>query len=602
MNSERNLDEDIMKDIELGCDYHSSSINIVGNLNVIHWNVRSLKNKLDDLHNFLVSTSITWDVICIAETWLQSGIVEYYNLDHYNMVASCRNNGEGGGVAIYLHEKYVICERKDLESKVCETSFVEFNVQANTKIHNIIVGEIYKPPSLSSRIFFEYLESLVDKLENEKKTVILAGDFNYNLLANAKADCSFFKNLMESYGFYQTIWKATRKQHQCDSLLDNILINIPSMIKSSGIIIDDLSDHLPIFTSMIIGMQLPQKRKQITVFNRSKMPELIDFLQGKLQHFQNNTDANVACKQLTGAYEEGIKLFSKTFTPSRRQTAIKPWITPGLLCSINMKNKMYRKFLRSSSTENENKYKQYRNVLVHLIRDAKKMYIQKALHESKNDSKETWTVISNLLNKVKTRQSKYPSAFYDNEGHRVVGEEVAEGFNTFFSTIGVQLENKIPATNKCPLDYMLNPTYDYTDNIPCTTSLQVRNIIKSLNPVGGGIDRINTVILQGTYEHLLPHLTRALLGLWISHRLLGGRLNAPPPMISAPGRRREKRKAAFESSRKIISKSFRSFFRSGQNWGLQGSKFQNFPKRFFDNKIFNLKDRATNLIPSCLSR
>ena len=60
-------------------------------------------------------------------------------------------------------------------------------------------------------------------------------------------------------------------------------------------------------------------------------------------------------------------------------------------------------------------------------------------------------------------------------------------------------------------------------------------------------------------------------------------------MISAPGRRREKRKAAFESSRKIISKSFRSFFGSGQNWGLQGSKFQNFPKRFFDNKIFILK-------------
>ena len=25
--------------------------------------------------------------------------------------------------------------------------------------------------------------------------------------------------------------------------------------------------------------------------------------------------------------------------------------------------------------------------------------------------------------------------------------------------------------------------------------------------MGGGIDGINTVILQGTYEHLLPHLT-----------------------------------------------------------------------------------------------
>ena len=53
------------------------------------------------------------------------------------------------------------------------------------------------------------------------------------------------------------------------------------------------------------------------------------------------------------------------------------------------------------------------------------------------------------------------------------------------------------------------------------------------------------------------------------------------PMISALGRRREKRKAAvFESSRKIISKSFRSIFVSGQNWDHHGSKFKNFQKVF----------------------
>ena len=77
----------------------------------------------------------------------------------------------------------------------------------------------------------------------------------------------------------------------------------------------------------------------------------------------------------------------------------------------------------------------------------------------------------------------------------------------------------------------------------------------------------------------------------------GGGAFERPPMISAPGRRREKQKAAFESSRKIISKSFWSFFGSGQNWGHQGSKFQTFRKRFFDNKIVNFKGRATNLTP-----
>ena len=45
----------------------------------------------------------------------------------------------------------------------------------------------------------------------------------------------------------------------------------------------------------------------------------------------------------------------------------------------------------------------------------------------------------------------------------------------------------------------------------------------------------------------------------------GGVFEHPTPSISAPAHRRTKRKTAFESSRKIISKSFRSFFGSGQN-------------------------------------
>ena len=80
----------------------------------------------------------------------------------------------------------------------------------------------------------------------------------------------------------------------------------------------------------------------------------------------------------------------------------------------------------------------------------------------------------------------------------------------------------------------------------------------------------------------------------------GGCLSTPPS-ISAPGHRRTKRRTAFESSRKIVSKSFRSFFGSGQNWGYQGSKFQNFPKRFLDDKIINFNGRTTILIPSCWS-
>ena len=508
MKNEGNIDEDVLHNIEINCDYHTSVHNIGGNFNVIHFNVRSLKNKLDDLHNFLLKTGVTWDVICISETWLQDLITKYYDLDNYSLVTTCRKVGEGGGVAIYVHEKYNMSERKDLNVDG-EACFVEITLPTNSGsgIQNIIVGEIYRPPNYPSKMFFSYLESILDKVINERKVVILAGDFNYNLLENNKNDSIFFKNMLGSYGFYQAIWKATRIQGQCESLLDNIFINDLSVIKSSGIIIDDLSDHLPIFASMDIVSDMQQKRKQITVFDRQRIPELIDFLSERLQNFQNNIDPNIACNQLIQAYEDGIEKYSKTYKPCRRKTPIKPWITPGLLCSINMKNKLYKKALRNKNIANENKYKQYRNMLINIIRDAKKQYISNALEENKNDGKQTWRVLNKLINKRKKSQTKYPNIFYDENEQCFRDDEVVQGFNTFFSSIGVQLENKIPVGNKCPLEFIEEPAYECLDNLPRVTPEHIRKIIKSLNPVGGGIDRISGFILQGTYEPLISHIT-----------------------------------------------------------------------------------------------
>ena len=76
---------------------------------------------------------------------------------------------------------------------------------------NIIIGEIYKPPNYPNNNFLEYAEKLLDILENDKKLSLLAGDFNYNLL-NIVSDktAHTFLNLLSSYGFHPTIWKATR--------------------------------------------------------------------------------------------------------------------------------------------------------------------------------------------------------------------------------------------------------------------------------------------------------------------------------------------------------------------------------------------------------
>ena len=81
------------------------------------------------------------------------------------------------------------------------------------------------------------------------------------------------------------ISKATRIQKQSETLLDNIFINNISAYKSSGIIVEDLSDHLPIFLSLKLENSSPMSKTQktVTVFDARKMQDLNELLVEKIK-------------------------------------------------------------------------------------------------------------------------------------------------------------------------------------------------------------------------------------------------------------------------------------------------------------------------------
>ena len=101
-------------------------------------------------------------------------------------------------------------------------------------------------------------------------------------------------------------------------------------------------------------------------------------------------------------------------------------------------------------------------------------------------------------------------------------------------------------------------------NIEKTSCMQIGQPNRQHSEDSRGIKWVSQLKILGIhFTDDNSNLTRALLGLWIFYHLLGGVEH--PPSISAPAHRRTKQKTAFESSRKIISKSFRSYFGSGQN-------------------------------------
>ena len=81
--------------------------------------------------------------------------------------------------------------------------------------------------------------------------VDLYGDFNVDLLKYSCHDAtSNFIDQLYSYGLHPLITRPKRKTKESATIIDNIFTNELQPVTSSDLIINELSDHLPIISNM----------------------------------------------------------------------------------------------------------------------------------------------------------------------------------------------------------------------------------------------------------------------------------------------------------------------------------------------------------------
>ena len=70
-----------------------------------------------------------------------------------------------------------------------------------------------------------------------------------------------------------------------------------------------------------------------------------------------------------------------------------PWISKGLKKSSKTKQRLYIKFLKTKTLEDESKYKNYKSLFEKLGKKAKIAFYSKLLHKYRTDSKQMWQVM-----------------------------------------------------------------------------------------------------------------------------------------------------------------------------------------------------------------
>ena len=228
-NNLDSYDVDINITNNVSCKYYSVNNfykhlnDNIDNFNIFHSNLNGLETHFENLHEFLSSIPIDFDVINITET--SQKVTENFKLnisiDGYDPFFTPSNSGKGG-TGIYIKKMYDTIERSDLNILIddFESMWVEIK---NNKSKNIVCGCIYRHPRSNLKEFQDYMKRCLEILSKENKEVYISGDFNVDLL-KLETNTSYedFYNLVTSYGFLPEIVNPTRVTDTSATVIDNI--------------------------------------------------------------------------------------------------------------------------------------------------------------------------------------------------------------------------------------------------------------------------------------------------------------------------------------------------------------------------------------------
>ena len=472
------------ENINIQCDYINQDeldnfVQFNSEFKILSFNIRSLSKNISGLRELIEimrEKSIEFDVLCLQEIWkIQNE--ELLTIDNYEFIYQTRKNGQGGGVGFYVKKGYKFKMLKDL-STFTENIFESLTIQIeiNPK-KRVLVSNIYRPntsiPGIPSHSqldeFLELSSNLQSKLQGYGCDSFIASDQNLDLLKyeqNEKTN-TFLENCFGN-GFLPLITKPTRITNQSATCIDNIMTNCISDTYTSGILINQISDHF--ITFHITNFRHELKKNKFSYGRQFTEEKILEFKQ-----LLDNENWDDILEEMDA--ENSFKLFMNKFTSSfdlifplkklkfnKNKHKIQSFMTKGLLVSRSTKFKLSEISIKCKNEENVTKYKIYRDLYNKVLRNSKKLYYEKALKESKNNLRKTWEILREAMKKNRDKSSCIDEIKVNDVSYNTKND-ISNKFNEYFTSIANHISSNI---NESPID----PT-SWVPNSNTTFSLQI---------------------------------------------------------------------------------------------------------------------------------
>ena len=198
-----------------------------------------------------------------------------------------------------------------------------------------------------------------------------------------------------------------------------------------------------------------------------------------------------------------------TKTIKYKQLRREPWLTTGLLKSINKDKKLYRLSIRSQAlTTDIIKYKNYHQILGKVKRQTKRQYYIDQCKKFKNNTKKLWQTINKVIGQTNDKSTIIDRLQIDNKPCYDPAK-ISNKLSKYFSSVGKNFAEKIPKPTNS-ISYYLNKIEKNPKSLflSLTTTVEIDKYISNLpNKTSSGHDAINNVLLKQIKASILVPLT-----------------------------------------------------------------------------------------------
>jgi len=378
------------------------------------------------------------------------------------------------GVAVYVK---TCIEPTVKEIKIGAVSSLELSWSTNKE--TIKITAIYRSPSTDTNEFIVGLERYLQNAANVDWH-FLVGDINIDILAEDAAECQEYLNVVNQYGYCVMMNKPTRDR----TCLDHVMLKCKGENTAQAVVHEvNITDHRPVscFAHMAVNSDKVEPVKNFKKINYKEMFRLVKGLDWKLLY-----DASDPEDMANYLIENLVTCMKSSTTHVKTKRGKKEWITPGIINSMNRRDKLFRQTKKEPMNENlKQEHKKLRNEINVLIKISKRQYYESII-QRENTAKGMWTAVDRITNR-KSRKVEIKKIVSTTNEEIVDKTEIAEVFNIHYTELGKIYADKIMPGTPSDVQQRNIATFYLHPTNSLEIEAEIRQLKDKKTPGGDGI-------------------------------------------------------------------------------------------------------------------